>query len=312
MCIRMRPIEFGAGRLAVRLRQRFRYGPRAGLRYFCSHPAFRAQPFRVAWRAVMWEFLRLGRRDVTLTVHGDCRMKVYPPARGHGFDGLLYCFRELYEPGVRAALLAELKPGFVAYDIGANIGLWTLLMSRLVSPGGSVVAFEPVPTPAARLRDNLSLSRAQSVTVEEVALGCTSGTARIFVPGGGDFGAASLAPESESDWPVDVALIRLDDYWAESGAPMVDFVKIDAEGSEPRILEGGRTFFARCRPVVHCEVSLAKLAPLGQRASDIHGFFAELGYESFVWDGSTQAFRQSNDMAEENVLFTSLHDAATR
>lgn len=303
MSNRLRLIEFREGRLAVRVHHRFRYGLKAGLRYFRNHPAFRAHPFRVIWRVVVWEFLRLGGRDVTLRVHGDCRMKIYPPARGHGFDGLLYCFRELYEPGVRAAIRAELKRGFIAYDIGANIGLWTLLMSRLVSPGGSVVAFEPVPTPAARLRENLSLSRAQSVTIEEVALGCTSGTARIFVPGGGDFGAASLAAESESDWPVDVALITLDDYWVESGAPMVDFVKIDAEGSEPRILEGGRTFFAKCRPVVHCEVSLAKLGPLGHRASDIHGFFTELGYESYVWDGSAQVFRRSNDMSEENVLF---------
>lgn len=289
-----RPVTFDVRRL------------RASLRYLLNHPAFRAQPLRVAGRCVRWDFLRLKTLDITVRVHGDCVMKLTPPTRGHGVDGLVYCFREFYEPGVRAALLADLKPGFVAYDIGANIGLWTLLMSRLVSPTGSVTAFEPVPTTAARLRANLSLSRADSARVEEVALGRTSGTARVFVPT--DPGRASLAPESECDEVFDVPAMRLDDYWVQTGAPMVNFVKIDAEGSEPRILAGADQLFGECRPTVACEVNSAKLGPLGHRANEIYEFFARHGYEAYVWVDSRRAFRPSNEMAEGDVLFRPLSD----
>jgi len=233
-------------------------------------------------------------------------MKLTPPVRGRGHDGVVYCFRELYEPGVRAALLAELKPGSVAYDIGANIGLWTLLMSRLVSPTGSVTAFEPVPATAARLRANLSLSRVDSACVEEVALGRMSGTASVFVPAQCD--RASLAPESESDAVVEVPLLRLDDYWAQTGEPTVGFVKIDAEGSEPRILAGAKRLFGQCRPTVACEVNSAKLAPLGHRADEIYEFFARYGYGAYVWVDSRRSFLRSHDATEGDVLFRPLSE----
>jgi FkbM family methyltransferase len=237
-------------------------------------------------------------------------MTLAPPARGHGHDGVVYCFREFCEPGVRAALLVNLKPGFVAYDIGANIGLWTLLMSRLVGSGGSVVAFEPVPATAARLRANLDLSRIDSARVEEVALGREPGTARMFVPTQCD--RASLAPESRDDDAFDVPIARLDDYWHKAGAPVVNFLKIDAEGSEPRILAGAEHLIEKCRPTVACEVNPAKLGPLGHKADEIHEFFAAHDYQAFVWVDSQKAFRPSNETPQGDVLFRPLPDDQSR
>ena len=276
----------------------------ASLRYLLDHPAFRARPVRVAGRCVRWEVLRRRRLDTTVVVHGDCSMRLTPPVRGRGHDGVVYCFREFCEPGVRAALLANLKPGFVAYDVGANIGLWTLLMSRLVGPGGNVTAFEPVPATAARLRANLALSRIDSVDVEEVALGRRPGTARVFVPAQCD--RASLAPEGESDEAFEVPLVRLDEFWVQTGAPMVDFVKIDAEGSEPRILAGAERLFGECRPTVACEVNSAKLAPLGHRAGEIYEFFARHGYQACVWVDSRREFQPADGVTEGDVLFKPL------
>ena len=58
---------------------------------------------------------------------------------------------------------------------------------------------------------------------------------------------------------------------------MVDFVKIDAEGSEARILAGAERLFGECRPIVACEVNSTKLGPMGHRASEIYEFFARHG-----------------------------------
>ena len=93
----------------------------------------------------------------------------------------MYCFREYYEPSV-LAVLCFVEDGSIAWDVGANIGLWTLLMSRRVGGRGHVVAFEPIPTTAMRLRENLGLSTAQSVTVVQTALGSEVGTAKMYVP----------------------------------------------------------------------------------------------------------------------------------
>jgi FkbM family methyltransferase len=238
---------------------------------------------------------------VDLRVHGDCVIRLAPSERAYGHDGLVYCFREAYEPGVRAAILAGVRPGDVVLDIGAHIGLWTLLMSRLVGPSGTVTAFEPVPRSADRLRHNLSASRAGAVDVVQAALGAGHGTVRMFIPG--DAGSAALAPEGPFDETLVVPMITLDEYWVGRGSPDVSFVKVDAEGSEPRILEGAGRFFRSCRPIVACEVNAGKLGAMGHDPSELFAFFARLGYRSFVWDDRSRRFRESDPVAWGDVVF---------
>jgi FkbM family methyltransferase len=280
-----------------------RFGCRIGerLRYLCGQPAFRAHPWRVAGRCLFWEYLRWRRLDVTIRVHGDCFMRLTPPARGHGHDGVVYCFRESYEPGVGFALREGLDAGAIACDVGANIGTWTLLMSRLVGSDGRVVAFEPVPRTAARLRENLLLSHAVSCTVEELALGDTSGSADVFVPYAAD--RASLARESAEDYVISVQVTTLDGYWTRAGSPQISFIKIDAEGSEPRILRGAERVLRACRPTVACEVNTAKLLPMGHHPDDIYGFFERHHYGPFVWVDSLLSFSPARGRPDGDVLF---------
>lgn len=269
--------------------------------YLVSHPGFRRSPVRVLLRAAAWEVVKRTRRTVTISIHGDCRMLLHPPRSRHGHAGLVYVFRELYEPGVLAAIDRYLLAGAVAYDIGANIGLWTLRMSRRVGQGGRVVSFEPVPATARQLEANVELSRASNVTVVAAALGDHAGSATVYFPS--DAGRVSLAPESDRDTPIEVEMLTLDSVWEADGRPDVRFVKIDIEGAEPLMLAGAANLLTTARPVVACELNPVKLERLGFTAADVMSVFRDLGYTALAWDDRTADFVPAPDAREGDILF---------
>lgn len=151
-----------------------------------------------------------------------------------------------------AALIDRVVPrDATVVDVGANIGLSTILLARLA---GRVVAFEPSPPNAAFLRENLALNGIGNVEVVEAAASDAPGALRFHVA---RFGAGShvVSPGHviEAAIPaVDVPAVPLD----ERELPPVAFLKIDAEGHEPNVLAGARALLARDRPLVYTEVNI--------------------------------------------------------
>lgn len=161
----------------------------------------------------------------------------------------------LLEPDVQAVLAAHLRPGDTFYDVGANVGLFTLIGARRVAPGGRVVAFEPAPGTARILRRNLALNGYAHVDVRERAVADAPGTARFVVPDENQQGRLpayerAFGPEGDS---IDVAVTTLDAEIA-GGAPPPTFVKMDIEGAEVAALAGMAETLRAHRPVVLCEV----------------------------------------------------------
>ena len=159
----------------------------------------------------------------------------------------------LYERATVRILLLLLEPGGLFIDVGANIGYFSLLASRIVGKEGVVVAFEPDPANVCALRENIALNaRGSPVEVRPVALSSFVGTAR-FVTGEHGVGStietsngavARLGPEyvGAEKRTIEVQVTTLDreclallQRW--SG---LKIIKIDIEGSEPSALEGAQ------------------------------------------------------------------------
>jgi FkbM family methyltransferase len=147
-----------------------------------------------------------------------------------------------YEPVSTGHFLDLVEPGATVYDIGAHMGYYTLLAANATGPDGAVVAFEPQPRNALFLRRHAQINGHRQVTVEQLALTNTSGTAR-FQPEGS--GTGHFAEDGE----ITVRMTTLDGYAAASGLPP-DVMKIDVEGAEAMILEGARTTLASARPSI--------------------------------------------------------------
>jgi FkbM family methyltransferase len=153
------------------------------------------------------------------------------------------------EPGKTRALLSIVKPGHVVFDIGANIGYYTVLASQQVGPTGRVVAFEPLARNVSYLYRHVRLNRAENVRL--IPLGCSDRTGVALFRRGPDYATGSLTrgPRSSSALDELVGVTTVDDVVQELGL-VPNVLKIDVEGAEERVLKGAARTLDAAHPAV--------------------------------------------------------------
>jgi FkbM family methyltransferase len=161
------------------------------------------------------------------------------------------------EPLIQDAL-AELVPsGGVVWDVGANIGFYSLIASRLVGEG-RVVAFEPLPANQEAIRRNLALNGISNVELIGIALSDEEGTAQLEMHASPTWakldtsGDTTFKRDTETAGSVSVRVSTLDAQLAHAPAP--DVVKMDIEGAEVAALRGASKLLAEHRPTLICEL----------------------------------------------------------
>ncbi len=144
-----------------------------------------------------------------------------------------------YEVPVQQALTGNLAPDDVVYDIGANIGYFTMLAARRVGRGGQVYAFEPVARNAAAIGRSARLNGFDGVTVFEKAVGATAGMAELNIArhiGGAMLASIGAPPDRRGS--VEVEVVVIDDFIHDRRLRPPTLVKIDVEGAELDVLRG--------------------------------------------------------------------------
>lgn len=176
--------------------------------------------------------------------------------------------RGIYKHGAHEPVLTEwisarfAKPGAPRHfiDIGANIGYFTCIFSKLAGPQGSVRSFEPEPHNHRLLLENIALNGLANVTAERVALGSKADTAMLNIYKKSNRGRHSMV-ESNGAGRIRIHVKRLDEILEDAGASSqtLDLMKIDVEGYEPFALEGAAKALERTRALA-MEFSPALLA----------------------------------------------------
>ena len=167
------------------------------------------------------------------------------------------------EPQVQKALVDHLRPGMTFYDVGANIGFFSLMAARLVGPQGRVISFEADPEIAERLRENLARNQFKHAHVEEKAVWSESATvsfARVDLNTSPDRGLGHVTTNGSTPGTITVGAVSLDQY-TESHPPP-DFLKCDVEGAEVAVFQGASRLFSGKRPIFLVEMH----SPENQRA----------------------------------------------
>lgn len=165
-------------------------------------------------------------------------------------------------------------PGFMV-DVGAH---WGLALAPFADRGWRVLALEPDPSN----RRHLESVPRPTVTIDDRAVTETDGQQLTLFTSEVSTGISSLVAFHESHRPtVDVATVRLDTLLREHGAPHVDFLKVDTEGFDLRVLE---TFpWDLDQPsVVVCEFEDSKTEHLGYDHRDLADFLVDQGYDVLV------------------------------
>lgn len=168
-----------------------------------------------------------------------------------------------------------LQPGQKVIDVGANYGVYTLSMARTVGPTGFVWAFEPASSTARLLAEGIAINGFAQIVLERSALSSAPGTAQLSLDQNAEINA--LVHGASSTGPTEtVTVSTLDACLERQGWRDIDFTKIDAEGEEANILEGGKQFFAELSPLVQYEIK----ARAGLQLELVRDF-AALGYDSY-------------------------------
>lgn len=149
-----------------------------------------------------------------------------------------------YEPVETKVIKGLVKEGDIIVDAGANIGYYTILLSRAVGSKGKVYAFEPGKECFDLLRRNVKLNRCYNVVLINKALSNKEGKIKFYI-NEQDKGSSSMLKDSLGT-EVIVEGTTLDKEVTEP----IDFMKMDIEGSELQALQGAITLLGSCKKIV--------------------------------------------------------------
>jgi len=245
---------------------------RAWVRFARAHPGLRLSRSLAA--ALASQFAHSPRRFRTVTLPTGPRMRVDICDLFHQ----LYFLGVDYESETSELIRRALRPGDVAFDLGANAGYFTLLMASLVGPSGHVHSYEPNPALTKMLAESIALNHYQDrVTLNRVAVADRSSSlVRFYISQlPSNSGVSALTP---IDWAVRdkvysddgnvlVDVVALDDYVRERGITRCDLLKIDVEGGEAAVACGMQFVLEKLRPRwIICETGIGGEADLRFRA----------------------------------------------
>jgi FkbM family methyltransferase len=172
--------------------------------------------------------------ELLIRAAGGVRMIADPPDP----NGRALASSGLWEWNVGAAIRANLGPGDVFVDVGANAGYYSALAALVVGNEGHVYAIEPAPSTFLKLERNLALNSVENVTALAVAAGAAEGSASLYGPASGHDPSSSLlrrfADAVDSQVPVR-PLHRIVEFRHRD---RLKLIKVDVEGYEDAVLRG--------------------------------------------------------------------------
>jgi FkbM family methyltransferase len=183
------------------------------------------------------------------------------------------------ERPIQNAIAANLAPGDVFLDIGANVGFFSLIAARAVGPRGRVYAFDPVPANAAAIRRNAALNRLASLEVIQAAVCASDDQSELVLarhPGGAVLTGRGQPPDARGR--IQVRTVSIDRLVMDGRVSAPTLVKIDVEGGELDVLRGMVQTARACTPRIICELDDPDLVALESKIAAVDMFLNELGY----------------------------------
>jgi FkbM family methyltransferase len=228
--------------------------------------------------------------------HG-LQVRIYP----HDVIGRDIYVNGVFERAEARFVMGYLSPGMIFFDVGANLGQYTLLAARAVTMSGQVHSFEPSDRMFAELSFNVELNQlANTCRLNHVAVSDRTGMARLsqYQAGAEVFGSLGNHRRDEASITgyVNVRTITLDSYVEEAGIAHIDLVKMDIEGAELLALRGASRSLSKgiIRAIV-LEMSDINTRGFGYTPLDIWEYIESFGYRLHNFDTYGRISRMLED-----------------
>ena len=275
----------------------------------------------LAREAFLWYLRRFPLRDGKVFFYQRLHEKLAPPegwvslhlARGFTLrldladpvQRLLFFFGDYDERREADLITRVLAPGEIFWDVGANLGYFTLLAAARLKNTGQVVALEPGPSAYNCLTENISQNPFTNILPCQVAASDREGEALLYSVKGQPDGRANLfragAEQTES---TPVHTVTLDGWREGHGLAGPDFLKLDVEGAELAALTGARETLLAWDPLLLVEMKEAIFQSLGTDRAAIQEFLSGFGYRpAGLFRKRWRLCQNVSQVASRNVLW---------
>ncbi|MGL5063931.1 MAG: FkbM family methyltransferase [Microcoleus sp.] len=228
-------------------------------------------------------------------------------------ERMTYFLGRYHELEMQLFAMEAIEPGDTFIDIGANLGMITLIAARCVTTTGSVHSFEPNPMVFQRLQKNITDNELPQVTLHNCGLADKQTTLTLTVVnqelGMGTFTEIPEQDRSLISSQYQLPVYRGDDILPEE-LPGTTFIKIDVEGFEPLVIRGLDRTIQRWHPVFLTEVVAQHLERGGSSVEELRALMEGYGYQSFNIFTKRSGLKQqlqltkiANNQMTENVLW---------
>lgn len=234
-------------------------------------------------RRTWWDSQISKREDLLINIQSNVRIKLYFDSK---LSQLIYC--EDFEWQERKFINAFLRPGDIFVDIGANIGLFTVIAANIVGNSGHVYAFEPCSRTYQRLLANTQLNHLNNVSCYQLALSDEETQTNMTISLDGYDAWNSLArPIAGEQFAVERVDCTTWNKFVRKNSLFgrIKLMKIDVEGWETHVLGGGYEVFSRQdAPVLLVEFTEEASKSAGSSCKVLYRMLEELGYKMFIYD----------------------------
>jgi len=267
--------------------------------WLTTQEAFRRAPFSTCSRLISWRAMCLLRKAAIINLR-RWNLPIFLPPRWRGVEKLVFVLREHYEPEL-IYLEKVLSSKSVFIDVGANLGIYTLVASRLVGQAGRVIAVEPSFQSFPVLQENIVLNRLTNVLALSVAL--AEKTAKAWLYQGKDPGQNSLGKDPSCNGAVEEVFTQtLDSVLLDASIDKVDLIKMDVEGAEELVLRGANRVVTSERPMIIFEFQPQAAQRLGLSPSGAWNLLEGLNYEFFMVGPGGSLRRFDSPLPGRNVV----------
>lgn len=252
------------------------------LAYIWNHPNCKKQRLLSFSRFLGWQiFKRLTNQPVNFQLISGIQVRCYPDSQSA--SAALYC--GLYDYDEMNFLLRYLRESDSFLDIGANIGVYTLLAAARIRDG-IIYSFEALPKNFYRLQENLKLNRLEQVKACAIAISNQVG--QIYLePMGGD--SLPFITETMSNSSIAIPSSTLDVLLQKQSLDQLTLAKIDIEGAEILALQGAVSLLQKKKPDVWIIEINDTVDHFGHHPQDVVDFLKQYGYSLYRYDVATNS-----------------------
>ena len=213
-----------------------------------------------------------------------------------------------FEPDETNYFNSILKPNDICFDVGGNVGFFSMLMAKRASKG-VVHVFEPIPLNAALIRTSAELNGFGNLVINNVAVGSQKGSVAFSISIDSAYSSMHPTGRRAEDKSIIVPVKTIDEYVTVHSVPRIDILKVDVEGAEALVIEGAANILkdtTRRPRMVLLELFDINLVPFDSDVLKIVSRMVSFGYAAKVLkNGGAELVPFTPDMANKfsNVIF---------